>query len=319
MLDSTFQSGDTIKLQKHLFYFKFVSDSNLSCYDLNDSSKYLHEKKLIHKNFARYRKIKNYPLELSEIHNLILNKSWRQVLDSTNFETPNNDLAISRDWWFTKDSAFFETEYKYNENHILSESNAIPYRLFQVEGNVFLSLIGESDNPLPIYQVEKVKGNKIHLIDFNARYTKKIELTEKSNKSNSTQSSHKSVNFSKCFEGFQGEYYYGNDVTYIHGNDSIKNRLAKNFPSNEKVEGYVIVHFNINCRNQVGDFGIQQMDFDFQANQFSEQTITYLIREIKKLDDWPSTQSSYNWMHYKDVHAFLMFKIKNGQISDVSP
>jgi hypothetical protein len=248
-----------------------------------------------------------------------LNKSWDQVLDSTNFETPNNDLAISRDWRFTKDSVFFETDYKYNESHILSETNAIPYRLFQLEGNVFLSLIGESGNPLPIYQIERVKGDKIYLIDYNARNTKQIELTEKTNKSNSTLSSNRSVYFSKCFEGYQGEYYFGDDVTYIHGNDSIKNRFNNGFPSTEKKEGYVIVHFNVNCRRQVGDFGLIQMGFDFQANQFSEPTISYLIREIKKLKDWTSPQSSYDWMHYEDVHAFLMFKIKNGQIIDVSP
>ena len=61
------------------------------------------------------------------------------------------------------------------------------------------------------------------------------------------------------------------------------------------------------------------MDFEYLPTEYTYATVNHLVNQVKSLNDWPATMSSRDWMPYKDVHAFLMFKIQNGTVSDVSP
>ena len=319
-LDSTLASGDTIGLNEHLFYFKFVNDSNISLFDLRDTSNYYKRsqaEKLVQKNFTRFKKVLSKPTDLKEAQEKLSSRSWDQVLDSAHYSTPNRDFKIVKNWQVSADSIIFSTHYYYQEQVVLTEFQRTSYALFDLNGNVVLSLFDEEENPLPIYQLFFDGTNQIRLIDYNSRYSTEIELSQTKQELDRMKDE-KPQRFANCFEGFQGEYYF-DDLTYLHGNDSIQKRCNVNFPENEKREGYIIIHFNLNCNKQVGNLGLIQMDFEYLPTSFNLETVRHLVSQVKSLKDWPDPQSSRVWMPYKDVHSFLMFKIQNGRITDVSP
>ena len=61
------------------------------------------------------------------------------------------------------------------------------------------------------------------------------------------------------------------------------------------------------------------MDRNFKKMSFFKEMINHVLKKISKLKDFPSSQSQMEWLNYKDVHAFLMFKLQNGKIVDLCP
>ena len=94
--------------------------------------------------------------------------------------------------------------------------------------------------------------------------------------------------------------------------------MAQNAPTLSDENGYINVHFTINCEGKVGHIGLEQMDFKYQKTSFSYPLVNHIIGEVVKLREWPKIKP-LDGMEYKDVHAFLMFKIENGKINDLCP
>ena len=61
------------------------------------------------------------------------------------------------------------------------------------------------------------------------------------------------------------------------------------------------------------------MNRDFKATSFSKEIVNHVINKVSKLEDFPPSNSQSEWMDYKDVHGFLMFKINKGNITDLCP
>ena len=62
----------------------------------------------------------------------------------------------------------------------------------------------------------------------------------------------------RCLDGQPGEYYHDN-ITYQKGNDFLIREIGKNAPVAEG-DGYITLHFTINCRGEIGRLGLEQMD-----------------------------------------------------------
>ncbi|WP_158608844.1 hypothetical protein [Paenimyroides viscosum] len=58
------------------------------------------------------------------------------------------------------------------------------------------------------------------------------------------------------------------------------------------------------------------MDTSYQPANYNPDLIKHLINEIALLKDWPDFVIN---SHQYDIHAFLMFKIKDGKIVDLCP
>ena len=96
------------------------------------------------------------------------------------------------------------------------------------------------------------------------------------------------------------------------------NQIQKNAPESGSDNGYITVHFTINCHQNVGRFGLEQMNRKYQPAQFDAELIQYLVNFIAQLDEWENADKIDSGM-YRDVHAFYMFKIENGKITDICP
>ena len=233
---------------------------------------------------------------------------------------PNKDLEIKKLYYFNKDSVIELTNYLYNGSHVTSEYETKAYHLFQVDEVCFLSFDKGIDNPQPIYQINDYGTDFFELRDFSSKTIKNIKFNKSTwSKDNFLDEVTNTVYYSKCFDGYQGEYYFGHDVTFKKGNRYIQNMVNQGMPQTNDSSGYVIIHFSVNCEGSLGDFGVIQMNRAYKQYNFSTAVVSHLIRKVKTLNDFPKTESQLDRLFYKDVHGFLMFKIENNKVTDVCP
>ncbi len=141
--------------------------------------------------------------------------------------------------------------------------------MFKIDGVCFLSFQNEKDNPQTIYQILDFNTNEIKLKDFSKKKKKDISFYKVAIKNNDYKRSIEQANYySNCFDGYQGEYYYDEDVTYNKGNEYILNYVNIGVPKKEDKSGFIIIHFNINCNSNVGNFGLIQMNRNLKKHFF---------------------------------------------------
>ncbi|CAL2106848.1 conserved hypothetical protein [Tenacibaculum sp. 190524A02b] len=318
--------NDTLKFKKHHLWVLKNKEDKLAVFDLLDTVNYS-----FYKNIPNYKeaaifiksKESNIHQTVEEIKKNIENNVWTYRVSKDENDNPNEDFEIQKRLNFNTTFVTELTEYYYQNQLVISEHQKMEYHLFKLKDKVFISLYKNEENPLPIYQLLKTTNNELILKDFGSRIQrdKTINLQKDEIKEDSfLQLISKSNAFENCFEGYQGEYYFkNNDVTYKKGNEYLLNLIGKNAPiDKDKQNGYIIVHFNINCQQQVGDFGLIQMNRKYTQTKFSTALVHHITNNVANLKDWPNTVSK-NWLTYKDVHAFLMFKIENGKITDLCP
>lgn len=241
------------------------------------------------------------------------------VIEDEN-SNPNRDFEIEQLWYFEKDSANVITNYYYRGQKTISEYETKAYSVFNIENISFLSFQKENNNPQPIFQIINHDSVSIVLKDFSSRESKTIQFKKSTITTNDYLEILKfTTYYSNCFDGYQGEYYYGEDATYSKGNQYIIDVISKDAPKIDDKSGYIIVHYTLNCEGQLGRFGLIQISRGFQTMIFSEEMVNHILVNVRGLEAWPNNFETLDWLGYKDVHGFLMFKIENGKITDVCP
>lgn len=306
---------------KHL---KVVNNrgENFYVFDLSDSLTFKPFKngKPNPKNCAKFTKIQHNIIDIEQLNNDLKNSIWKYNVVEDENSNPNKDLEIKQTIQFKRDSVTFLTDYYYQGVKTVSEHEKKAYAIFNIDGFYFFSFQKEKSNPQPIYQIIDYNSERFELKDFSSKEIKNISFYKDSISSeNYTESIENSSYYSNCFDGYQGEYYFGEDVTYNKGNEYLIDYVKTDAPKKDIKSGYIIVHFNINCSGNVGRFGLIQMDRDYKKTLFSKELVKHIFNKVKTLNDFPSSYSQMEWLDYKDVHAFLMFKIHNGKIVDLCP
>lgn len=315
--------------ENHTLYFKdkglhVIEKSNdaLRVFDVNDTI-----------NFRSYRGEPNPKyaatfdkvsitdaLQLNKLESDLTTGIWEHEVIKDENSHPNNDFKIVEQLQFKKDSVTVLTSYFYKNHKTIAEYQVKGYTVFKVNNSYFLSMHKSGDNPQPIYQIKERHKDSIVLIDFSSRYIKEMSY----NKSSMATTEFKeqlsqAAAYTNCYDGYQGEYYSSDDVTYNKGNDYILSLVNEDAPDVDTGSGYIVVHFNINCESTVGNYGLIQMDKTYKETSFSNQLVQHLVTKVSELSDFPSSESGASWLYYRDVHAFLMFKIENGKITDLCP
>jgi hypothetical protein len=317
----TIGENDTLHLAGHNFLVGYKDKKYFNTFDLNDTINFkIYDKFPIQKNQAHFEKL--FPNKIGPLNNLTLSIEddfWLHEVALYENGVPNYDLDKKQILKFDRDSLSILTNYFYQGQAMYSEFEKKGYSIFHIADYSFLSYNKEEGNPQPIFQIINFDSTNIELVDFSSGEIRTIRFTkmDKETIDYDAMSNHALI-FSNCFDGFQGEYYYGN-ITYEMGNEFILNMVRLNAPENQIGSGYIIVHFNINCLGNIGNFGLIQMNNRYEAASFSKQLVGHLFNKLKNLKEWPSNYSKVDWLPYKDVHSFLMFKIENGKITDVLP
>lgn len=316
----TINTGDTLYFKDYTLCISGSKKQKLSIKDLKDTQKFPVNKDGTSTFFytAIFKQLfTSSNVQKDKISSQLIEHIW--TLEKKH-ETPNKDLDIKNTLHFTSENAYQLITYSYKGKEVFSEFELLKYYLFEINNLTFISFDGGINNPLPIYQITKTKGNQIIWKNFRTRETEEEKLTiSKMKKSEYLNKISTSIPYSNCFDGLIAEYYY-EDITYIHGNEYLKNNIKVNAPQPTLAQdGYITVHYNVNCNREIGRIGLEQMDRNYNPIEFDKHLVSHIIKEVTKLKEWPLSYGNYRGTDYSDVHGFLMFKIKDGSIIDVSP
>lgn len=325
--DESIALNDTIKFKNAHYFICNKQTNQFIAYDLKDTTNFEPLKKgsfdaqLMARLGAKFQKIDSkHNLNAKRIKDEILNTIWKYKVIEDENSNPNNDLDIEQLLYFHNDSLSVITNYYYQGSRTASEYERKSYHIYKIDDALFLSFEKEDNNPQPVFQIVEQAHNRIELLDFSSTDAKTIEFVKSNIEiKDFLNTINRTPRFSNCFDGYQGEYYYGDDVTFNKGNEFILNFVNKEAPKTDRISGYIIVHFNVNCNGSIGKFGLIQMDRKYQETSFSKEMVYHIFDRVSQLKDWPSSHSPIEWLFYKDVHAFLMFKVENGKIVDVCP
>src|SRR5690554_2723413 len=251
---------------------------------------------------------KTKPLDKDKVFQKLYNNTFETQIDRT-VSSPNSDLLIKKSFTFEKDSVTIIYTYSYQEQLMHAEKEKIAYALIEKNNSLFLEL-DSSDAPNFKRMNQIIAINK-HSFTLN-HYRDREIIPEKYVKTQSNQQPEKT--FKPCRDSRPGEYYF-NNTNYDKGNVYLMNKIREKAPLT-KGNGYITVHFTINCNKETGRFGVEQMNQFYEPATYDPELIKYLINEISLLKDWPDLKLDY---YYQDIHAFLMFKIRDGKIVDLCP
>lgn len=244
----------------------------------------------------------------NKIFNQLLGQTFETRIDRT-LSSPNSDLDIKKTLTFSKDSILIAYHYFLDNQLMYAENEKIAYKL--IEKNDYLFFEFDSSDFPDYKRINQIVALNKHSFTFNI-YKDREATPEIYIKTESKQLPKKS--FKPCRDSRPGEYYH-NHIKYAKGNNNLMNKIRENAPLTTG-NGYITIHFTINCNKEIGRFGIEQMNTLYEPTTYNPELIKHLINEIALLKDWPDLKLD---KYYQDIHAFLMFKIKDGKIIDVCP
>lgn len=309
------QTQVTLMMQDHVFEIMHQDHSRLHLYDLRDTTHFpIREGHTIWKYRAKFvPAIKTTKLDIAHVFNVLNQRSFSCTVKA---ENPNEHLFVKKYLEFDRDQMTTRLDYSYQNELLYSEYQIQTIKLYAIGDKVFFSCQESKNNVQPIFQILKADAKKLVLRYFwdDEENIDTLVLT--------TVPPSISKPYSNCFDGHVGEYYHNtDDVTYTYGNDFLIQDVGKHAPKNLGSDGYIIVHFNVNCKSQMGRPGLIMMDKKYQSQNFSVPLVKHILQKVMSLKEWPSSVSDQNHplYPYKDVHSFLMFKIENGNITDLCP
>jgi hypothetical protein len=314
--NSSINGKTVLKFKSKQLKFSRLNDHIFTVFDILDTVNFRG-----FKSRAQFETIALEPkFNIQTIKNFISESVFKyQVIEDEN-SNPNSDFDIEQLLYFKNDSVCTLTNYYYQGQKTASEYETKAYIIFSIDQAAFLSFRKEDNNPQSIFQITNLDSLNIELKDFSSREPKTIQF----NNSSVTIDDYlelikNTAHYSNCFDGYQGEYYYGEDVTYIKGNQYIIDIVSKDAPKTDVKSGYIILHYTLNCGGELGRFGLIQMSREFKSMTFSKEIVSHIVDSVRDLKDWPTNFDILEGLVYKDVHGFLMFKIENGIITDLCP
>jgi hypothetical protein len=308
------KTGDTINFASHPTIILWKDHDVLNTFHLQDSIRF----PIINgfpdwKYRSRFRNAVIGQSKLShKVNTHILNKTFRCPDVNNN---PNMDLDIHKYWIFENDQMYTLYEYYYEGKIVHKEYQKNPITFTEINGQLFISEnVDDENNPMTLFQILNIQKSGMVLRYFEGPDEIITEVKKVENRNITADVSA----YTLCFDGFQGEYYFSsnNEVTFQNGNEYLVNKISENQPIS-KGDGYINIHFSVNCEGKVGHIGLEQMDVKYQKTNFSFDLVNHVIGHVLQLKNWPTIKSDF--LEYKDVHAFLMFKIQNGKIIDLCP
>lgn len=119
-----------------------------------------------------------------------------------------------------------------------------------------------------------------------------------------------------CGKGILYGYYHSAAPKIYKGNKKqFREFIFSNFQKEKFSEnGYLNLRFHINCKGQVGNLEINELNDDFARVSFSSELVDHIIELIGSPDNWETYEGGdYNY------YMNLNFKLENGEITEIIP
>lgn len=127
--------------------------------------------------------------------------------------------------------------------------------------------------------------------------------------------------FKRCLDHDYGIQYYdlssSNGIQYKGEKIEIVQALEKlKLSSSQKINGYVTIRFLVNCEGKTGLFRIQQMNENYQEENFDKGFVNKLLNFTKSLNGWIPKETQGRKLDY---YQYLTYKITDGKVSEILP
>jgi hypothetical protein len=230
----------------------------------------------------------------------------------SNLKTPNSAFEIEEIISFLNGKLNYKWNYFYSDQLIYSETESVTFELYEVEDQLFI-IPSTQDNSYPIYHIEYLDKEKLELsyfTDFKAKTKIYSKIESKSKVSDPN-------NYSLCNDHYQSIYYVGEDIRYSKGLEHLKNYLQSGM-TEISGQGYINLHFTINCNGVVGRFGLELLDENYSPTDFDPSAIKHIVNKVSELKEWDNIDK-ISHRGAKDAKLFFLIKIKNQKITEVCP
>lgn len=309
--DSITLLNENLKEEKQLAIKEIIKEDIKTSFVINNNKISIIQQHLTNNQKSDYHYFKAQPDELSKASftEKFLNKTFSAKIPKT-LSSPNSDFDIVKSVVFQQDSVHIYYEYYYDDIKIYAEKESQSISYIEIDHRLFVSVNSETGISRA-FQIVPTK-NTFELISYgeNKANIEKYQPT-------ATIDSTTYNNFTTCSDARPAEYYHKN-IGQKKGNQYLLREIQKNAPESGSDNGYITVHFTINCHQDVGRFGLEQMDRKYSSTKFNPELVKHLVNYIAELNEWENVEQD-NLIGYQDIHSFYMFKIENGKITDICP
>lgn len=130
--------------------------------------------------------------------------------------------------------------------------------------------------------------------------------------------------FQLCRPDYDAQYYYWTkDANYEGDKIIIEKEFKEKYKSEnvKKESGLIRIRFIVNCKSETDRFRVNGMDKNYQEKTFDKSITDQLLQIAKNLKGWMTKNytSKNNEVFSYDYYQYLIFKIKDGQITEILP
>ena len=110
----------------------------------------------------------------------------------------------------------------------------------------------------------------------------------------------------------------GEGPVYESEKPALVHRFTSNYqaPEGNSQSGMVRIRFVVNCGGKAGRFRIIQSDENYEPFEFDTSITDQLLNITKSIENW---KIQYREETPVDYYMYLVFKIRNGQITEILP
>jgi len=123
-------------------------------------------------------------------------------------------------------------------------------------------------------------------------------------------------NYSLCGEsGLYGYYHSSAPDIYKGGKFTFREMILNGYENNGYEDsGYLNLRFHINCRGEVGNLEVNELNPDLGKSDMSDELVAQLVKLTVSSDNWELFGGGDN-----NYYMYLNFKIEDGEIIEILP
>lgn len=135
------------------------------------------------------------------------------------------------------------------------------------------------------------------------------------------------ANFSICHDENQVVQYFNTSqgIQYENEKQALKKIIRQKYQpiSKDGESGWIRIRFVVNCKGEAGRFRVLEADENYQPKKFDDKITNQLLEITKSLDGWQTVFYSNRGDKLdgvpQDYYMYLIFKLKNGQLTEILP
>ncbi|MBD0823920.1 hypothetical protein [Aestuariibaculum marinum] len=86
--------------------------------------------------------------------------------------------------------------------------------------------------------------------------------------------------------------------------------------SDKNQNGLIRIRFIVNCEGNAGRFRVLQSDYEYQEKEFDKEIVSQLLKITKGIENWHVFKRNEVPVDY---YMYLIFKITDGQLTEILP